>query len=94
MRDHGGGVAAPAVEPIEFATVGAEFDGAGRRRVLGADPAEEGPFAVGAALQILDIAVVGVAHGEAHAELLIGEMVAKALVPLNQRAFPVATFTR
>ena len=38
LRDNGGGIATPAVEPIEFAAVGAEFDGAGRYRVLCADP--------------------------------------------------------
>jgi hypothetical protein len=55
LRDHGGSVAAPAVEPIQFTTVGAELDGAGRHRVLGADPAEEGLFTVHAALQIFDM---------------------------------------
>ena len=39
-------------------------------------------------MQILDIAVIGVAHREAHPELLIGEMVADALVQLQQRTFP------
>jgi hypothetical protein len=46
LRDDHGRVAAPAIEPIEFTTVGAELDGAGPRRVLGANPAEERPFTV------------------------------------------------
>ena len=37
LRDDGDGIATPAVEPIEFAAIGAEFDGAGRYRVLCAD---------------------------------------------------------
>jgi hypothetical protein len=86
LRDHRRGVAAAAGEPIQFATVGAEPDGAGRHRVLRADSAEEGPFAVGAALQILDIAVFSVTHGEAHTALLIGEMEGEIVVLLNQCA--------
>jgi hypothetical protein len=88
LRNNGGGVAAAAVEPIEFAAVGAELDSAARHRVLRVDPAEERPFAIVATLQILDIAVVGVTPGEAHTELLIGEMAGKTFVLLNQRAFP------
>jgi hypothetical protein len=30
LRDDGDGIASPAIEPIEFAAVSAEFDGAGR----------------------------------------------------------------
>jgi len=88
LRDDGDGVATAAVEPIEFAAVSAEFDGTGRYRVLCADPAEERPLAVRPTLQILDIAGIGVAYREAHPELLIGEMVADALVQLQQRTFP------
>jgi hypothetical protein len=88
LRDDGDGVTAAAVEPIEFAAVGAEFDGACRYRVLCADPAEQHPLAVGATLQILDTAVIGVAHCEAHPEPLIGEMVVECLVRLQQRTFP------
>ncbi len=87
LRDHRGGIAAAAVEPIGFATVGAELDSLGRHNVLGADPAEEGPFAIGAALQILDVAVAGMTPGEAHTELLIGEMAEETFVQLNQCAF-------
>ena len=50
LRDDGDGIATPAVEPIELAAVGAEFDGTGRYRILYADPAEEDPLGVGAAL--------------------------------------------
>src|SRR5262249_57084490 len=66
LRDDGDGIATSAVEPREFAAVGAEFDGAGGNRVLCADPAEERPLAVRRTLQILDIAVIGVAYREAH----------------------------
>jgi len=83
LRDNGGGVAAAAVQPIEFAAVGAEFDGAGRRRVLCTNPAEERPLAIAATPQIFDIAVIGLAYREAHLELLIGEMVAEGFVPLQ-----------
>ena len=68
LRDHSGSVAAAAVAPVKLAAVGAEFDGPGRHRVLCADPAEEGPSAITAALQILDIAVFSVTNGEAHAK--------------------------
>ena len=94
LCDDGGGVAATAVEPIEFTTVGAEFDGAGRHRVLSADPAEEGPSVVAAALQILDIAVFGVSDCKAHTEPLIGEMAGDTLVQLKQVLSPVGTLTR
>ena len=87
LRNDGSGVATPAVEPIEFTTIGAELDRAGRPVVLRADPAEEGPFTVRAALQIFDIAVVGVTTGEAYTELLIGEMAHETVVQLKQRAF-------
>ena len=50
--------------------------------------AEERPVAFRPTLQILDIAVIGVAHREAHPELLIGEIVTRSLVQLQQRAFP------
>ena len=87
LRNDGSGVATPAVEPIEFTTIGAELDRAGRPVVLRADPAEEGPFTVRAALQIFDIAVFGVTHGEAHAKLLVSEIAGDTLVQLKQRAF-------
>jgi len=87
LRDDGDSVATSAVEPIELAAIGAEFDGAGRYRVLCPDPAEERPLAVEPMLQILDIAVIGVAYREAHAEPLIGEMVAECLVQLEKSAF-------
>src|SRR5205823_5443186 len=88
LRDNGDGIAAPAVEPIEFAAVGAEFDGARRYRVLCTNPAEERPVAVGPTLQIFGIALIAVAYREAHLELLISEVVVESLVQLHQRAFP------
>src|SRR5207248_8599860 len=88
LRDNGDGIAAPAVEPIEFAAVGAEFDGARRYRVLCTNPAEERPVAVGPTLQIFGIALTAVAYREAHLELLISEVVVESLVQLHQRAFP------
>ena len=59
LRHHCGRVPTPAVQPEELAAVGAEFDRAGRHGIVGADPGEEIPSAIRAALQILDVAVVG-----------------------------------
>src|SRR5205814_6638771 len=88
LRYDGDRIAPPAVEPIELAAIGAEFDGAGRYRVLCADPAKGRPLAVRPTLQIFDTAVIGVAYREAHPELLIGEMEAEGIVQLQQRTFP------
>src|SRR6516225_9498159 len=69
MRDRCGGIATPAIQPIQFAAVGAELYGAGRRRIVRADSGEEVPFTVCAALQVLDIAVVAMTNSVAHTEL-------------------------
>src|SRR5262252_1666017 len=88
MRDRRGGIAIPAIQPIQFAAVGAELYGAGRRRIVRADSGEAVPFTVCAALQVLDIAVLVMANSVAHTELLIGEVRGETLVGLEQSAFP------
>src|SRR6516162_598891 len=88
MRDRCGGIATPAIQPIQFAAVGAELYGAGRRRIVRADSGVEVPFTVCAALQVLDIAVVAMTNSVAHTELLIGEVRGETLVGLEQSAFP------
>src|SRR5215470_2112846 len=88
MRDRRGGIATPAIQPIQFAAVGAEFYGAGRRRIVRADSGEAVPFTVCAAPQVLDIAVLAMTNSVAHAELLIGEVRGETLVGLEQSAFP------
>src|SRR6516165_338788 len=88
MRDRCGGIATPAIQPIQFAAVGAELYGAGRRRIVRADSGEEVPFTVCAALLVLDIAVVAMTNSVAHTELLIGEVRGETLVGLEQSAFP------
>src|SRR5262245_66243605 len=88
MRDSCGGIATPAIQPIQFAAVGAELYGAGRHRIVRADSDEEVPFTVCAALQVLDIAVLAMTNSVAHTELLIGEVRGETLVGLEQSAFP------
>src|SRR5262249_45135323 len=88
VRDGCGGIATPAIQPIQFAAVGAELYGAGRHRIIRADSGEEVPFTVCAALQILDIAVLAMTNSVAHTELLIGEVPGETLVGLEQSAFP------
>src|SRR5262249_56314745 len=73
MRDSCGGIATPAIQPIQFAAVGAELYGAGRHRIVRADSDEEVPFTVCAALQLLDIAVLAMTNRVAHPDLLIAQ---------------------
>src|SRR5262245_53055917 len=88
MRDRCGGIATPAIQPIQFAAVGAELYGAGRHRIVRADSGEEVPFTICAALQVLDIAALAMTNSVAHTELLIGEVRGETLVGLEQSAFP------
>src|SRR5215471_1098863 len=88
MRDRRGGIATPAIQPIQFSAVGAELYGAGRRRIVRADSGEAVPFTVCAALQVLDIAVLVMTNSVAHTELMIGEVRGETLVGLEQSAFP------
>src|SRR5262249_60236333 len=91
MRDSCGGIATPAIQPIQFAAVGAELYGAGRHRIVRADSGEEVPFTVRAALQVLDIAVLAMTNSVAHTKLLIGKVRGETLVGLEKTAFPGGT---
>jgi hypothetical protein len=88
MGDSCSGIATAAIQPIQFAAVGAELYGAGRHRMVSADSGEEVPFTVCAALQIFNIAVLAMTHSVAHPKLLIGEVKGETLVGLQQSAFP------
>src|SRR5262249_53322703 len=87
-RDSCGGIATPAIQPIQFAAVGAELYGAGRHRIVRADSDEEVPFTVCAALQVLDIAFLAMTNSVAHPKLLNGQVRGETLVGLEQSAFP------
>ena len=79
-------VAATRVEPVELLAVVTEFDGVRGHGICHLDPGKQLPLAVATALQILSPPVVGRAHGEADAELRIGEVPTEAVVRFQQRA--------
>src|SRR5262249_22844907 len=88
LSDHGSGIAAAAIQPIEFATVGAHFDRSGRHLVVRVDPLEAVPLSVVPTSHKFDPAILCAAGGKEHAEPLICEITSETLlIPLDQVAF-------
>src|ERR1700687_469862 len=84
----GSAIAPAAIQPKEFATVGAHFDRLCRHLVVRVDPLEAVPPSVVSTSHKFDPAIPYEADDKEHAEPLIGEVTSETLlVPLDQVAF-------